>query len=212
MVERLPRSGQVEEDSVGLRAGAVVEVEAVAVDIAVGHGYDGVEAVLDDLVPHLGCARLVAFERVDATVSGCALALGELRAGRVKLLCHVGGCVRCDLHPWRAVVDTAHGSVCEGATACAGFDEVVAQADAQALQDVAVVRGVDDLGAVGEGQRPSLCRWGYQVCEAAACGRSFYDVFLRLSRIVCGWCVCALLIFAVSFALLRFPTQPGVDD
>ncbi|OSS46948.1 hypothetical protein B5807_08893 [Epicoccum nigrum] len=222
VLERLPGRGQVEEDGVGLRAGAVVEVEAVAIDIAMGHGHHGVEAVLDDLVPELRCARLVVFKRVDAAVSRCALALRGLRADSVgvQLFCQVGGCIRCDLHPRRAIVDATHGGVGEGAAACAGFDEVVARADAQALQDVAVVGGVDDLGSVGERQRPCLWRRRNQVREAAACGCSFYDILLRLGRIARGGCGCgcfcararALLIFAVSFALLRFPTRARVDN
>lgn len=103
-----------------------------------------------------------------------------------------------------AVEDGAGGGVCEGARAGAGFDEVRAGGDAQALQDVAVVGGVDYLGAVGEADGPGF-RGGLEEVGEAGAGD---DGGLHGCGLILG---SLAFVLGIAFSLASFGSRSGVD-
>ena len=125
MRESEPGHGEIEEDGGRSGGDGVGDQETLVVDVAVVDVHDVGEAVGVDFVAQDFDTRLVVLEAADF-------------AGRV-CVCWVG---------WVAVEDGAGGGVGEAAASGAGLDEGVAGFDVHALQDVGVVGGVDDLGAV----------------------------------------------------------------
>lgn len=132
--------------------GVFEDREAVGADIAVGYADNRVEAVSVDFGGEFLEARFVEFKGKD-------FATGAWE-GRV------GGGV--------AIENCSSGRVGEGPTASSSFDEDAAGADSEALEDVAVVWGVDYLRPVRERHGPCFWRRGKQMDES---GRSHHDFF-----------------------------------
>ena len=134
-----PRCGQVQEDcrSIDCWVGRwPVQCKAILIDIAMGSGHDALEAVFLNLSSQFLDALLVEVEAPDSA---------RPRRGGRKFLRRLIMGERCCV-PGIVVEDCSCGRVSKATAACPSFDESGSRCNSQALEDVAVVGCVDDLG------------------------------------------------------------------
>lgn len=164
MFQGEPGGGEVEEYCVCLDGlgGVFEDGKAVCADVAVSDSNNGGEVVGVDFGGEFLEAGLVEFEGEDFAGRGCW-----------RWICGGGwGGVGCGV----TVEYCSSGRMGEGATAGSGFDEDAAGADSEALEDVAVVWGVDYLRPVRERHGPCF-RCGWEKMDES--GRSRDDFFPR---------------------------------
>lgn len=86
-----------------------------------------------------------------------------------------------------AIEDGASSRMSERPAPSSGLDDSLPGPRAQPVQNVAIVRSVDDLGSMGEGSGPGLGGWVEEVQEAAGSRLGGFEGLGVISGVVCGW-------------------------